>query len=273
MQNFIFKNSIQKPAEILNDLTPEQVALLQLDRNTFIQKKLSFLEEKIKLFNFNIRQATIHDLYFMQNFISDNLRDAGVDPHVNEYELYRLVEFGHGTVVEEKSKIIACIFSISYNTPNSSAYAARLVVEKLHRGKKLGSLLKEYAYLLEMKTGAKVMQGLFDHVNTKVIDLHLNDHGGIFTDFHKNVIGWDPFFTSILPLTPTNLTHCVVNEEKINIYINSFTNEKEYMCVKYNDIDKIEYMYRETPFKIVATFFDKNSEKHFFALHSNLLGL
>lgn len=242
----------KKPAFLYKNLTDEQEKLLDLSQDEFCEIEKNRIETVFIQHQLQLRFARNDDVLQLADYIAFHLKMAKVDASVNTYELYRMVEFGYGLILEKENRIHGCIFGICYDTPDKSAYAARLVVSRSLRGNNFGSLLKRYIYLLSYQNGSQVMRGLFDQINHKVTALHLNRHGGIFDSYDATLAGWEPFFTSVLWLSNETLLRRELDFQKVNDFMQKTKKAIDYELISIHKTQPLQQLYNTADMKVIG---------------------
>jgi hypothetical protein len=141
-------------------------------------------------------------------------------------------------------------------------------------GHNLGAELVNYSCLMGMERGSHIRRGLLSPTNFGSASNFLNHVGYLCESFNPDLPGFGPRFTVALPLTPGGVRNNRIDLHKVGVFINTREPEKDYLIVDCKNLEKITWMYDQTPFRSVAFLIAdaKSQENRFLALPKDVLG-
>lgn len=243
----------KKPQAICLDVDSD---LNHIDKQKFILKEKSVIEDHFKQLGFYIRKGEINDVNDLNVFVRKSYKTFGEDVvnDVSPYDIYRFTKFGNTVILEDQYKeLVGCIFEIGYDTTDKVSYTIRLALNTEIKGKNLGFFLSEYSCLLAMERGSLVKRGLMETDNLASFNILINKTGWICDGFETDLhCGIDNGFTVSLPLTPEGLKANRIDKEKITGFIKNKIPGKDYLLIDVDAIDEIKQLYDIGDFWIVA---------------------
>ena len=241
----------QKPEAICLPMDEGIMQLWGSQRNFSIEWRRQ-IRIYLNSYQLNIRLIVDKDTPQIQEFFSRRYSPA-MASEICSFDLFRIRNFGHGLILEDQNEAVqGTIFGIGYDTPEKTSYTIRLAVAEELAGKNLGLHLMLYSCLLAMEQGSLVKRGIIQADNLPSLYVNLNKVGWICDKFEPHINGLGAFFHIALPLDSSGLTRNIINFEGVKSFIQNKKSEVDYKLLDCKDLSKVEEMYRETDFKIVA---------------------
>lgn len=220
--------------------------------DNFISSLKNEIETNINAQEFSLRFAVNDDIPDIEILIAkcypvEALRDS------NPYDFYRFINFGHGLLVEDKSKnLIGCVFEEPYDTPDKTSYGLRLAIDKDAKARDLGRLLVEYSSLLAMERGSMVKRSLIQADNFVATHIVLNKLGWICDGYHPDLKWINPSFTANWPLTVESVAYNRIDPDKLVVFLKENSAGIDYIISDWDDVEGLKKIYDEGEFVICA---------------------
>lgn len=241
-----------KPREICRDLNAQELNLASLSKHEYISLYMRIIENEINTRGLNLRLATFDDIVPVSEFIRKRYR-SDLANEVSPYDIFRFIEFGHGLIVDNAEKgILGCLFEIGYDTIESTSYSVRLGIDESLNGMNMGQLLTQYSSLIAMRRGSKVKRGIIDFDNSANLYIQLNHVGWIVESFYYQIPELGNCYNVCLPLTIEGIMFNKIDQNRLIDYLKGKKLDDEFKCMKFDDLESVLTLYRETDFKIVA---------------------
>ena len=117
----------------------------------------------------------------------------------------------------------------------------------------IAAYLLKYAPIIGFKNGCSIKRNTANPNNIPALINLLNYVGCTIDAFHKDLYQEGLHqYTMSLPLTLNGLINNRINLNKVNSFIKNGKENIDYKLLLYNDLEKIEQLYQNTNFKIVA---------------------
>ncbi len=241
-----------KPREICRDLSPQELSLAALSKHEYISLYMRIIESEINSKGLKLRLATFDDIVPVSDFIKKRYRSDLAD-EVSAYDIFRFIEFGHGLIVGNDDRgILGCLFEIGYDTIESTSYSVRLGIDESLNGMNMGQLLTQYSSLIAMRRGSKVKRGIIDFDNSANLYIQLNHVGWIVESFYYQIPELGNCYNVCLPLTIEGMLFNKIDNNRLMEYLKGKKEDKDYILIKFNDLESVLTLYRETDYKIIA---------------------
>lgn len=241
----------QKPREIC---PPSEKVIYTLwdNQGDFSKAWRKQIAQYISTYQLQIRLIKDSDTPRIQEFFSRRYAPA-MAAEICSFDLFRIRNYGHGLILEDESGAVqGTIFEIGYDTPEKTSYTIRLGIAKEYGGKNLGLHLMQYSCLIAMEHGSFVKRGIIQAENLTSLYINLNKVGWICDKYEPHIHGIGAFFHIALPLSTEGLTQNTICPEKVRAFIQQNKEGQEYRLLDCANLSRIEQMYKETNFKIVA---------------------
>ena len=242
----------RKPKYLCKTISNDELDILNGSDSDFISLYKQKYIQALAKYNLWFKLADISDIEELIPLINDCYEESGMPTNVTFFELYKCITYGHGMLIcNEKGHIMGSIFHVQYSTRGNSALGTRFTLHPNIRGKGLGLVLLSYSALIAMESGSKLQRGLIGHSNFSSVNNQLNHMGWFFDTFHQYK-NWEPSFDEFMILSPKGFILNRLDKYKVADFIQSHNNGTDYQLVAYNDLDRIQKMYIEDDFRIIA---------------------
>ncbi len=241
----------RKPEEICKQ-PGQELPLFWRDKLSFSREWRGQINSYVQSFGLELKLICDQDIPAVKDFLARRYPEE-MAKEICAFDLHRFRQYGHGLVLQDRSgRVKGSIFEIGYDTVEKTSYTVRLAVDETHEGQNLGYHLMMYSSLLAMEQGSRVKRGLIQFHNTRSLYINLNKVGWICDGFDPNITSLGAFFHISMPLDPTGLTSNAIDLKKLERFIATKQNEKDYLILEAEDLEGVSCMYADTPFKVVA---------------------
>ena len=219
----------------------------------------------------SFRLANLEDIERISTF-QKNVFHPHTATLETEYELYRIIKYGYGLLIEDDEKNIkGCYTTIHYSGKEKEGYGIRVGISPEIAGHNFAAKLAKYATVLAFENGCKNFNALMSPTNFRSASNVLNYVGYHCSKFHRNLPSFGTRFEISLPLSLETLNDSEIDMEKVLNFINTREANNDYFLLQPGELDRMENIYATTDFKIIA--FLKNGvldeKDYFFAVSTN----
>lgn len=210
------------------------------------------IEKSISTRGLVLRFANLNDIEKLSN-----LQKEIFHPHTatleSQYELFRIIKFGYALLIESPAnELLGFYTTIHYGTADKVGYGVRVGISSKLAGHNLAAQLAKYATILAFENKCKSFTALMSPTNFRSASNVLNHVGYYCEKFYRNLPSFGTRFEIILPLSLETFYNTEIDFSKVIQFIKKTSLDKDYMLFQPTEIDKMETVYAETDFKIIA---------------------
>jgi hypothetical protein len=245
----------RKPLEICAVSLRWEAATASHEAARFVAFRKRQIDHELGRLGLRIRAAVLEDIPALWNLYLERLRPTPAR-RINGFELYRIIRFGGALVLETRQggEIVGLELASEYGGGGErTVSSAGVAVHPSLAGHNLGALLLTSSCLCGMQSGATTRRGIVHPRNYASLANAINHMGSLCDGFHREFLDWgEPRFTLCCPLTPGGLANNRIDPRKLAAFLAEGSPGVDYEIVNGDDLDGIDHLYRETPFRVAA---------------------
>jgi len=174
---------------------------------------------------------------------------------LSAYDLYRVLRCGRPLVLRGPGgEILGYDLTALYSDGEETTLATcGYAVSPALAGHNLGAKLVTYSALRALEAGATVRRGIVSPRNVKSLATLLNHLGCVCDGFVSTFGNWEePRFMHACRLTPAGLSNNRIDPAKLEVFLATAREGRDYRLVGCADDAGLERLYRDTPFRVAA---------------------
>jgi len=243
----------QKPKEICYYTSDLENIVTDVDIKSFAKNSKIEIEQKIAELGLKLRSANLKDHSKINKLLAERF-DASTATQISFYDSYRTIRHGYTVVLEDSNQnIVGYDYSIGYDDEDKTSFGLNIAISPSWAGHKLQTLVSTYTSLIGMERGSRIRRGILHPSN--FISLHnlLNNTGFLCEHFFAHLPGFESSrFILSFGLTPAEMINNRIDFDKLLTFIQTKKEGKDFYLVDCTNEEEIDYLYRNTKFRVVA---------------------